>query len=145
MKSEKIKSKKNYTMEDQHKYQAAKWQPWRVKQLQELSTVFENATLEGWKKIAADSEFAELDWKELYAKIMQGGGYTNYTGMGYWIAFIGGPKNYTAFALHKTPYSAPLFVIERDYDVLEKETAEEAEGTDFKGPLMCLGLKGGDQ
>lgn len=113
-------------MEDQQKYQAAKWQPWRVKQLQELSTVFENATLEGWKKIAADSEFANMTTSDVQYGIMDGRSYVHYYEMGYWVTCITGPKNYIAYGLHTTPYSAPLFLIERDYDVLEKETAEEA-------------------
>jgi hypothetical protein len=98
-----------------------------VKQLQELSTVFENAILKAWQQIANDSEFVELDWKELHAKLMQDGGYSNYTGMGYWIAEIHRLPKYQAIGICRNPYSAPLLVIERDYDMIVKETAEEAE------------------
>jgi hypothetical protein len=130
-------------MEDQKKYQAAKWQPWKVKQLQELSTVFENATLQGWKKIAADSEFAELSTFDVQSAITDSS-LDQYYEMGYWTSCIGGPKNYTAFALHKTPYSAPLFLIELVTDVVDLGTKDIVLG-ELRGPLMCLGLKGGDE
>jgi hypothetical protein len=113
-------------MEHQHKYQAAKWQPWKCKQLQPLSTVFENAILEAWTLIAKDSEHAEITENEMADKINSNDEVIRFTEMGYFMSQIIGPKNYMAIGLFKTPYSAALIVLEQDFDVLEKEEGGQA-------------------
>lgn len=108
-------------MEPQAKYEKAQWQPWKCKQLQPLSTVFENAILEAWTLVAKDSEHAEITEKEMADKITSNDEVIRFTEMGYFLSQIIGPKNYMAIGLFKTPYSAALIVLEQDFDVLEKE------------------------
>ena len=108
-------------MEPQANYQKAQWQPWKCKQLQPLSTVFENAILEAWKQIAEDSVHAEITGLEMVFKLGNKNEEKRFFELGYFLSTIDGPKNYRAIGLHKTPYSMPLFLLEQDFDVLEKE------------------------
>ena len=98
---------------------------WQAKQLLPLSTHFEKMVLEDFENAAADAAGNNLTHEQVQRSVFNTGTAAEYQRHGYFTSAITGPNGYYALAVHRTPYTGAIIMLEFNTDLLQADAQTE--------------------
>ena len=98
---------------------------WQAKQLQFLSTDFERNVMVDFETTALDAGNNPLTHEQVEKITFNRFTHKALMAQGYFLSKITGPNNYVALAVHRTPYSGAIIMLEFNTDLLQVDVQTE--------------------